>query len=158
MFNKTILKLSVIFLFLSLFDLLVIFYLLFRCQQTESFYYCDYFAFGAAYIFFGIPALILLGLALILLFISRFYKNTISLTIRIIFIVIGIIVFSAPYIPFLLPLSQIETYAEFNNRIEQARIKSENKKEKACLQYKITMSQQKEGQLTMPTPPSEDCI
>lgn len=156
MFNKTILKFSGAFLVLSVFNAFVIFYWLQRCHQTGSSFYCDSFAFGGPYLILGIPALVLLGLSIILLITSRFYKKDVGAVFRTVFVILGLIIFALPYLPVFLPSSQPKTYSDFNARMEQGRIQTEQNKLEACAQYKITMSQWKEGQ-PMPVPPSRDC-
>ena len=156
MFNKTILKISGSFLLLSIFNAIVIFYWLQRCHQTGSSFYCDAFAFGGLYLLLGIPALVLLGISLLLLITSRFYKKEVGVAFRVIFIILGLIIFGIPYLPVFLPSSQQKTYSDFNARMDQGRIQTEENKIQACLQYKVTMGQWREGQF-MPTPPSGDC-
>jgi len=122
MWNKSLVKLGLTFLVLSLIDILVIGYWWFRCIQVHSSFYCDSFAFGGILMAFGIPALILLGLSLIFIIISRFYRKDTNLILYVIFIVLGVIIFAAPYCLWFCLLSTglcPDTYLEFNTQMEQ---------------------------------------
>jgi len=156
MFNKTILKFSGVFLLLSILDVLFISYVWLRCLETRSGFYCDAFEFGGVFIIFGIPALILLGLSIALLITAYFYKKEISLMFKTIFIILGVVIFGGAYVPYFLPSSNAKSYSEYNARIEKVKIEREQKKKQDCDEYKIKMSQWKEGE-PMWTPPSEDC-
>mgnify|MGYP001557857964 FL=1 len=150
--NKTLLKLAGLLFCFSVIDVLVISYWWIRCGQTQSAFYCDSFAFVGILFILGIPALVLLGLALIVLAFSKWYKGNVSTVAKSIIVILGVIIFVAPYTPLLLPSEQPKTYHGFLNRMEQNKAKFEEQKEVQCTEYKQRMSEWREGQ-PMPVPP-----
>ncbi|HEY4475330.1 MAG TPA: hypothetical protein VJB92_01230 [Candidatus Paceibacterota bacterium] len=150
--NKTLLKLAGLIFLFSIIDGLVILYWLMRCYQTQSAFYCDAFAFAGILIILGIPALVLIGSSLILLAFSKWYKGNVSIVAKSIIIILGVILFVAPYTPLLLPSDQPKTYQGFQNLIEQGRVEQEREKERQCAEYRQKMSEYREGQ-PMPVPP-----
>src|SRR3989338_8375932 len=91
-------KQTFFFLFcFSVIDVLVILYWWMRCGQTQSAFYCDSFMFGGILLILGIPALILLGLSLIILAFSKWYKGNVSTVAKSMIIILGIIIFVAPF-------------------------------------------------------------
>ena len=150
--NKTLLKLSGLFFCFSVIDVFVILYWWMRCGQTQSAFYCDKFAFGGILLVLGIPALVLLGLSLIVLAFSKWYKGNVSTPAKSIIIILGIIILVAPYTPLLLSNEQPRTYRDFQIQAEPRRMELEKEKEKQCIEYKQRMSEYREGQ-PMPIPP-----
>ena len=150
--NKTLLKLAGLLFCFSVIDVLVISYWWIKCGQTQSAFYCNSFMFGGIFLILGIPALILFGLSLIVLAFSKWYKGNVSTVAKSIIVILGIIIFIAPYTPFLLPSEQPKTYQGFQNRMEQGRLEQEKEKERQCADYKQRMSEYREGQ-PMPVPP-----
>ena len=160
MWNKSLLKLGITFLLLSIFNILVIGYWWFRCFQTHSAFYCDAFAFGGILLALGIPALVLIGLSLILVIISRFYRKDIHKVFRSTLLILGTVVFVFPYciwlsILFFNPDSRPRTYSEFNAQMEQGRIDLEQKQQEKCAEIRLNISLRKEGE-PMPVLP-RDC-
>lgn len=150
--NKTLLKLAGLLFCFSVIDAIVIFYWWMRCAQTQSAFYCDSFMFGGIILSLGIPALVLLGLSLVVLAFSKWYEGNISTVAKSVIVTLGVIIFVAPYTPFLLPSEQPRTYQGFQDRMEQVRLEQEKEKERQCTDYKQKMFEYREGQ-PMPIPP-----
>lgn len=150
--NKTLLKLAGLLFCFSVIDVLFISYWWVRCVQTQSSFYCDSFMFGGIILSFGIPALVLLGLSLIVLAFSKWYIGNVSAVLTSVIVILGIIILIAPYSPLLLPGARSETYQEFQNRMEKRRLEQEKEKERQCADYKRRVSEHREGQ-PRPVPP-----
>lgn len=154
--NKTLLKLTGLFFSFSVIDVLVVSYWWLRCGQTQSSFYCDSFMFGGIFFILGIPGLILIGFALIILAFSKWYKGNVSNLAKALIIILGLIIFAGPYTPLLFPSDQPKTYRGFLDRMDQGRLELEKQKEQQCAEYRQRMSEYREGD-PMPTPPSREC-
>ncbi|OHA39912.1 MAG: hypothetical protein A3G59_00585 [Candidatus Taylorbacteria bacterium RIFCSPLOWO2_12_FULL_47_20] len=150
--NKTLLKFTGLLFCFSVIDVLVILYWWMRCGQTQSAFYCDSFMFGGILLILGIPALILLGLSLIILAFSKWYKGNVSTVAKSMIIILGIIIFVAPFTPLLFSSEQPRTYRDFQIRMERGRMELEKEKKNKCIEYKQRISDYREGQ-PMPVPP-----
>lgn len=147
--NKFFLKLTGLLFCFSVIDGLIILYLWMRCGQTHSSFYCSNFEFGVLSSIPCIPALFLLVLSLIVLALSKWYKGNVSTAVKLTVVILGIVIFVAPYI---LPIGQPKTYQEYQNRIEQKKIELE----KQCAEFKQRLSEYNRGQSTSifaPEPP-----
>lgn len=161
--NKTLLKLAVLALCFSIIDWLVLVFLRMMCEQTQSPFYCTTVApavvptpFSEILFIISLPATALLGLSLIILVFSKWYKGNISVAVKSIIVIIALIIFVVPYGPFfsfyLLPNEYPKTYQDFQNWIEQRKIEIEKEKEKRCGEYK-----QKRISEPMQVPPFSEC-
>lgn len=158
--NKILLKLAGLLFIFCIIDILVILYWFLRCVQTQSAFYCDNFMFVTGILLsLGIPALVLLGLSLIILTFSKWYKGNVSTTAKSIIIILGVIIFVAPYTASLLfPTEGPKTYRDYQNRREQKIKELEKQKEEQCAEFKLKMSNWRPGPIPPPTPPFfEEC-
>jgi len=158
--NKTLLKISGLFLSLGIINGITILYWYLRCLQTRSPFYCEAFAFGGILIGWGIPALILLGLAIIT-FAFSWYKGNVHSLIKIIIIALGVFIFIFPYFyyifsPFNKNVDQRpKTYRGFQQMLEENRLNQEREQEDKCNELRQKVSEWRGGE-SMPTLP-RDC-